>query len=146
MHHARVGFELDLGGGDDRFQLLSSEGPEADRDHGVHLPMALQDGDVLVHTIICCLQRGRKRSGVPRRGDPPWGTGQMLYLRPHAHHLAAPLLRRDTAELLTQRLLLCHHTPPPTLPPGQSCCPAGVRRCAEQIGLQMPTPDRRAES
>lgn len=142
MHHAGVGFELDLGGGDDRFQLFSSEGPEADWDHGVHLPMALQDGDVLVHAVICRLQRGRKRSGVPRRLDGEQGMWQVLYLHPHTHHLAAPLFKRPLGELLTQRLLPCHQMPPPTLPPGSSCCPAGVRKPGEQIGSQMPTPDR----
>lgn len=93
VHHAGVGFELDLGGSDDRFQLLCSEGPEADGDHGIHLPVALQDGDVLVHAVIRRLRQGRKCSGVPRRGE-------VLYLRPHTHHWAGPHLERDMAELL----------------------------------------------
>jgi len=106
VHHAGVGFELDLGGGDDGFQLLSSEGPEADGDHGVQLPVALQDGDVLVDAVIRRLQRGRKHSGVPRRGDPPRKTGQGAL--PTSPRTSAG---RDVAELLTQRLPPRHQDP-----------------------------------
>lgn len=38
------------------------------------------------------------------------GEEQVLYLRPHAHHQAAPHLERDVAELLTPHLLPSHQT------------------------------------
>lgn len=70
MHHAGVGFELHLGGGDDRLELLGSEGPEAHGDHGIHLPVALQDGDVLVHAVVRRLPRGGDAQVCPGEGTP----------------------------------------------------------------------------
>lgn len=63
MHDTWVCFELDPGRSDDRPQLLSCQGPKPYGHHGVQLPMALKDGQVL-STAIGCLQVGHCTQGT----------------------------------------------------------------------------------
>lgn len=57
MHDTRVSLELDPGRCDNGPELLSCQGPKPYGNHGVQLPMALKDGQVL-GTAIGCLGEG----------------------------------------------------------------------------------------
>lgn len=53
MHDTWVSLELDPGGCDNRPELLCRKRPKPYRNHGVQLPMALKDGQVLGTAIGC---------------------------------------------------------------------------------------------
>lgn len=57
MHDTWVCLELDPGRCDNRPELLSCQSPKPNRHHGIHLPMALKDGQVLGTTIGCLWAR-----------------------------------------------------------------------------------------
>lgn len=57
MHDTWVSLELDPGRCDNRPELLCRKGPKPYRNHGVQLPMALKDGQVLGTAIGCLCAR-----------------------------------------------------------------------------------------
>ena len=69
VHDTWVRLELDPGGCDDGPKLLGRQGPKPYWNHGVQLPVALQDGQVL-GTAIGCLwaRRGSEGKASVRHG------------------------------------------------------------------------------
>lgn len=57
MHDTWVGLELDPGWCDNRPELLSRQGPKPYWYHGIQLPMALKDGQVLGTAVGCLWTR-----------------------------------------------------------------------------------------
>lgn len=62
MHDTWVCLKLDPGRCDNSPELLSCQGPKPNRYHGVQLPVALKDGQVL-GTAIGCLWAGQNFQG-----------------------------------------------------------------------------------
>lgn len=80
MHDPRVSLELDPGRCDNRPELLSGQGPKPYGNHGVQLPMALKDGQVL-GTAIGCLWARQGFSTIPMpAGDAKGRRGVMATL------------------------------------------------------------------
>lgn len=101
MHDTWISFELDPGRCDNRPQLLSRQGPKPYWNHGVQLPMALKDGQVLGTAIGCLWARqdsGQKQrfSTIPRpQADSKGRTGVM---ETDTHLGEGPVQRQPTAQ------------------------------------------------
>ena len=61
MHKTGVGVEGEFLRRDNGLKLFSRHGPKLHRDHGVHLPMALQDRHIPVPTVTRCLWSGQRK-------------------------------------------------------------------------------------
>ena len=72
VHDPWVRLELDPGRCDNGPQLLGCQGPKPYRNHGVQLPMALKDAQVLGTAVGCLWARQDLRGQNPGLGhDPP---------------------------------------------------------------------------
>lgn len=65
MHDSWVSLKLDPGRCDNSPELLSCQGPKPNRYHGIQLPVALKDGQVL-GTAIGCLWTRQNFQGMVR--------------------------------------------------------------------------------
>lgn len=73
MHDTWVSLELDPGWCDNRPELLCRKRPKPYRNHGVQLPMALKDGQVLGTAIGCLWARQDSEGTIPK---PPGDSEQ----------------------------------------------------------------------
>lgn len=87
VHDTWVCLELDPGRCDNRPELLSCQGPKPNRYHGIQLPMALEDGQVLSTAIGCLWARKNFQvkvsavcSTAPRPQGPSRGEGLIWIL------------------------------------------------------------------
>lgn len=99
MHDTWVRLELDLGRCDHGPELLSCQGPKSYWHHGVQLPMALKDGQVL-GTAVGCLQANRTQRAKPvlQHNVKPRGHSRAGGVQEDTHLGEVPVQRQPAAQ------------------------------------------------